>query len=31
LQGASEADKICDFVELTAAPQLLPFDLKRDA
>ena len=30
LQGASEADKICDFVELTAEPQLLPFAPKRD-
>ena len=26
----SEADKICDFVELTAEPQLLPFAPKRD-
>ena len=25
----SEADKICDFVELTAEPQLLPFAPKR--
>jgi len=30
LQGSSEADKICDFVELTAEPQLLPFAPKRD-
>ena len=26
----SEADKICDFVELTAEPQLLPFAPKRE-
>jgi hypothetical protein len=30
LQGSSEADKIFDFVELTAEPQLLPFAPKRD-
>ena len=30
MQGSSEADKIRDFVELTAEPQLLPFAPKRD-